>query len=892
MRLSAPIVFPDANLRAKITETLGKPIGGTLTLTDMLTLTALTATNTNIQDLTGLQYAYNLARLSLDNNNISDVTPLAMLPQLTTLSLDNNALSDVEPLAGLTHLITLQLRGNSLSYPSLYTHIPAFQAGGTTVAFETRTPTTLLKISGEQSTAGSHFPIVVEVRDEKGAGFAGVPVTFTVTAGGGHLSTLNTITDAIGRARAILTLGAAPGKNTIRVTAAKGPKPVSFTVTAIDPNLRVTIPDANLRAKIAEALGKPSGEQLTAKDMLALRQLVARNANIQDLTGLEYATHLQSLDLSGAYIQGEGPLNSNSVSDFSPLQPLAQLIALNLSFSSFSDVSFLSTLTQLRYLYLGSNRITDVTPFAELTQLTQLNLTNNTISDVSPLTKLTQLESLSLGVNNITDVTPLAELTQLRHLYLSHNTISDVEPLAELTQLKSLELHYNSITDVEPLAELTQLTQLYLNDNSIADAAPLAKLTQLESLFLGRNRITDVTPFAELTQLTQLYLDNNSITDVEPLAELTQLTQLTLTSNTISDVSPLVALNLTGTQWDSTGLYVNNNPLSYASIHIHIAAMQAKGIVVKFTNRAHPALLKISGDAQEGLVGNPLTAPFIVEARDAHGQPMPGVSVTFAMDTGGDLLDPKTAKTDADGRAETFLTLSWTPGTYTLRATATGINVDVVFTATATVLPNRLATDVNGDAVVDVEDLVSVAASFGTAPPPGTMPDTDVNDDGEVNDADVVLVLAALEGTPAAPALDAEWTAASLQHWLNAARQCNSSDAAFHRGIAVLQQLLVPLLPKQTILLANYPNPFNPETWIPYQLANPSDVTLRIYTIDGRLVRLLSLGHKEVGIYQNRSRAAYWDGKNNSGEPVASGVYFYTFTAGDFTATRKMLIRK
>ena len=98
--------------------------------------------------------------------------------------------------------------------------------------------------------------------------------------------------------------------------------------------------------------------------------------------------------------------------------------------------------------------------------------------------------------------------------------------------------------------------------------------------------------------------------------------------------------------------------------------------------------------------------------------------------------------------------------------------------------------------------------------------------------------------------------------------------------------------PKTTMLLSNYPNPFNPETWIPYQLAAPSEVSISIYAVDGQLVRRLALGHQPVGIYQNRSRAAYWDGRNAQGEPVASGVYFYTLTAGEFTATRKMLIRK
>ena len=97
---------------------------------------------------------------------------------------------------------------------------------------------------------------------------------------------------------------------------------------------------------------------------------------------------------------------------------------------------------------------------------------------------------------------------------------------------------------------------------------------------------------------------------------------------------------------------------------------------------------------------------------------------------------------------------------------------------------------------------------------------------------------------------------------------------------------------RENALLANFPNPFNPETWIPYQLAKDAEITVTIYASNGQVVRRLALGHQVAGIYQNRSRAVYWDGRNEFGEPVASGVYFYTLIAGDFTATRKMLIRK
>ena len=115
----------------------------------------------------------------------------------------------------------------------------------------------------------------------------------------------------------------------------------------------------------------------------------------------------------------------------------------------------------------------------------------------------------------------------------------------------------------------------------------------------------------------------------------------------------------------------------------------------------------------------------------------------------------------------------------------------------------------------------------------------------------------------------------------------------FRQGIQNLQNLLASLIiPQETALLANYPNPFNPETWIPYQLAAPAEVTLTIYDMNGSNGSAFEMGHQAAGMYQNRSRALYWDGRNGRGESVASGIYFYTLKADEFTATRKMLIRK
>ena len=202
------------------------------------------------------------------------------------------------------------------------------------------------------------------------------------------------------------------------------------------------------------------------------------------------------------------------------------------------------------------------------------------------------------------------------------------------------------------------------------------------------------------------------------------------------------------------------------------------------------------------------------------------------------------------------------------------------------------ALDVNGDGIVNILDLIVVATHFGTV----GESQADVNGDSVVDIKDLLLVAGGLNADTAAPstysmAISA-LTVEEIQMWLGQAQQLGLSDATYQRGFTVLQQLLIALTPKETALLPNYPNPFNPETWIPYQLAESADVTVTIYAVDGTMVRTLALGHQPVGIYQDKSRAAYWDGRNALGEPIASGVYFYTLTAGEFAATRKMLIRK
>ena len=205
----------------------------------------------------------------------------------------------------------------------------------------------------------------------------------------------------------------------------------------------------------------------------------------------------------------------------------------------------------------------------------------------------------------------------------------------------------------------------------------------------------------------------------------------------------------------------------------------------------------------------------------------------------------------------------------------------------------KIKGDLNADGIVNIQDLIAVATAIGQT----GENDADVNGDGEVNIQDLIAVAAAIGEDAAAPAVirqhaTGHLTATDVQQWITQAQQLDLTTPRTQRGLLFLQYLLAALTPQETILLANYPNPFNPETWIPYQLAKPAEVSISIYAVDGKLVRTLDLGHQPVGIYESKSRAAYWDGKNEIGESVASGVYFYTLTTGNFTATRKMLIVK
>ncbi len=579
-------------------------------LSGLANLTALYLWENGISDISELSGLTNLEVLRLEGNSISDISALLGLINLTFLGLADNSISDISPLVANTGLKgedLVNVRGNPLSYLSLHTHIPTLQSRGVTVGFDPRIPTALLKISGVVTEFDN--VLIVEVRDGEGQPFAGVPVTFTVTSGDGTLSATSIVTNLNGRAESQLTLGADGNANTVRASI----EGISHTVTFSDVvEEGVHIPEPNLRAAIEAALGKTAGIPITTDEMETLTRLEVTEAEIRVLTGLELATNLTVLDLSGNAITDISALSDltdltelylfdNAVSDISPLVGLTNLTSLGLSGNAISDISVLSGLTDLALLGLGENAISDISTLSGLTNLALLGLgenaisdisalsglTNlivlgiaeNLISDISPLSGLTNLTLLGLGENAISDISTLSGLTNLTELYLFDNAITDISALMDLTDLTELNLSSNAITDISVLSSLSNLTTLGLGGNSVSDISALSGLTNLTGLGLSVNSIWDISALGNLTNLTELYLFGNAITDISALSGLTNLTLLGLGENAISDISPLVT-NAGLTSEDEVDL--RGNPLSTFAITTQIPTLQDRGVTVQF----------------------------------------------------------------------------------------------------------------------------------------------------------------------------------------------------------------------------------------------------------------------------------------------------------------------
>ena len=692
---------------------------------------------------------------------------------------------------------------------------------------------------------------------------------------------------------------------------------VPFSISA----QMVNIPDANLRAAIAEVLGKPQDTQITPDEMATLNRFEAHNADINDLTGLEFATKLEEIRC-----------NNNLISDLSPLAGLMRLRVIELRTNVISDLSPIRQLINLEWLIVPHNLISDLSPIEGLINLRGLAIEDNLISDLSPIAGLIKLDRIWMHENPPLDISPLAGLTNLKGIHTWGTPIvSGLSSLAKLPKLQVIDICGGEISDLSALQGLTGVKELYLVGNEISDLSPLASLTGLTRLSLKHNQVVDVSPLASLDRLIWIELEDNEILDFSPLDVFPESVFITRTDNPgFTRAVPKIegpwlwvivpTEGLSGSKAAASRKDFLRQASGGSVTELKIATQGAmEGDAVGDKVWTIGKLSKRGGNNINELVNATGLGIGNIDHHVAYGSvnvDSPSEQNTRMFVGSGDavkvwlngtLVHNNAIDRDAESYQENF-SVTLRQGKNTLLVAVYegegwwsgffGFDAETDYTVWTQSPPNPLkplrTADINEDGFVSILDLILVARDFERNKP--INPRTDINGDGKVNVLDLTIIAGNMDAaSPAAPSalmINNQISPTVIQAWITQAQIENDGSLAFQQGIANLQQLLASLVPERTTLLTNYPNPFNPETWIPYQLAEPATVTLRIYGMGGTLVRTLNLGHQPAGLYQQKNRAAYWDGKNEVGESVASGIYFYTLTAGGFTATRKMLIRK
>ena len=773
----------------------------------------------------------------------------------------------------------------------------------------------LSKISGDNQRGLPNTPLdipfIVETRYvADGSAHRDVPVKFTVTAGGGKLSVKYIKTDKHGRARSTLTLGPNPGTNTVEVSAS------GFTATfnAVA-EAAVDIPDPNLRAAIESALRVAPGTPIAPVQMETLTSLEERGTKIRDLTALELATNLSNLVLVG---------------------------------NSIADVSVLSSLSNLTKLNLGNNAISDLSPVTGLTNLTELHLRNNNISDISPL-----LENTGLGSGDTVDLrgNPLnyqpiythIPTLQSRGVTVEFDNRTPAPPLkisgdnqqgtlsTALNQPFVVEVQDGTHTPFEGAPVTFTVTagsgsvqpETVLTDQHGRAASTLTFGSEATTNTVQAS-VEGVSESVIFNTVVKIGFDLSvpaGISLIHVPLKVTTVDGVEMTIESIADlynalggvdtVNFLITYDSPTQQWHSyfgaadTGVSTDQRLTDDTGI---IAGMKAP---VSIRLRGNPlgtnGSSTITLNRGLNLVGLPLADSRITRVSDLFtldgvGDNVPAIILTNngafrsvgQMDDPGDIdltggqsfilnaQEPATIEISGGGWYNTSEILAApTVGNADLhlRITRTKvIDTTPILALRGTIIAEETGSRMEGFPVTikNLSTSKEITTVTGTDEMGYRMTTVDIRSMRAATIGDILEISAQSPN----PYIGVE----PLQYTITA------TDVRQSR--IELPALIAYEIPAKTELLANYPNPFNPETWIPYRLAEDAFVYLTIYDGNGRIVRTLNVGHRTAAIYERRSKAIYWDGKNELGESVASGIYFYSLSAGNYSGTRKMVILK
>ena len=862
--------IPDPNLRAAVSKALRRTTNAPITVTAMERVVRLDAQNSGIVDLTGIQFATNLTRINISHNQVSDLSPIAGLIELRELWITDNLVSDISPVRGLTNLTHLGLDRNQVSDISPVRNL---------------TNLTFLRVIGNQVSD------LAPVRNLKNL----IDLRFNDSL----VSDLSPVAGLI--------------------------------------NLK----ELGLNDSLVSDLSPVAG-------LINLKELGLNDSLVSDLSPVAGLINLEELHFSGNNVSDISPLGrlvnlkristwGNPFSDLSPLTGLTKLERLDICGARLSeaDLSLLAGLTGLKELYLAANGISDISSLAELAGLNRLGLDNNNISDISPLAGLTNLKWLGLQRNKIADFSPLDGLHEHVKLVWHDNPGFPTEaPKIEGPWLWVVlpDTRLDSGTDLLSEASGGRVTEAGVAAHGATEGKPVGDevWTSHKLPPTGRDNIEDMLnraiPDGVIYGVVSFYSPQRQDTTMYMGSEhevRVWLNGVLIRENRgrrgydYSDFFPvtlrqgrnvLLAAVVTRSRYANAFFgfepgteYTVGTGIGYAfsKTPIHIGDtfefdVRAESISDlagwQFDIAFDPTVLEAVDVSEGDFLKTDVGSTFFQSGRiDNTAGKITGLIAGRIAEGGvsgsGSVLQVR-FKAKAEGETELALQ-NFLFGSVTEESIPAGpLEIHV------TVQERLLTGDVNRDGVVNILDLIRVAQQLGKRVSADSA--VDINGDGVVNIFDLTLVAQGIgKSTAAAPAgATRRVDAATIEAWIAGARLADDGSIAFRQAIANLEVLLASMIPSETALLPNYPNPFNPETWIPYQLAAPSEVTLTIYDMNGGTVRRLEVGHQAAGMYQSRGRAAYWDGRNGRGESVASGLYFYTLKAGEFTATRKMLIRK
>ena len=670
-----------------------------------------------------------------------------------------------------------------------------------------------------------------------------------------------------------------------------------------------------------------------------LRWLQFSNTPISDLSPLAGLTGLKRLEIY-----------AGKDLDLSPLKGLTNLVKLRVDSTFVSDISPLTGLTNLESLSLEANgRISDISPLASLKNLKELTLTRNGVVDVSLLAGLHNLKHLQLERNNISDLSPLDGLRENTKIFWFDNPgFPQGGPKIEGPWLWVLVSGSRFWDGVDSLAQASDgaVTELGIATSGATNGSPVGQNmwtshkiapvqigninTMLKTIGMEKDYrevvvYGAITLYAPREQKTTMFAGSDGGYKVWLNGEFLHENPVGVWAFDYQDVFPVTLKQGTNVllvgvyglgHWDISGYFGFAPEAEYAvtvpgtgfafstdttnvrvgdTFTVHVNAEKVTDLSgwqfdLTFDPNVLEAIKVSEGDFLKKDGGTTFFQRGTVDNAAGEISDISAALISKKGVTGTGRLLSVVFKAKAAGNSQMMLH-NFQLGSDTGEVIPAGMR-ELIIT-----VESQPLWDVNADGQVSILDLILVAQHMGSAA--SATSKVDVNRDGVVSILDLILVAQHMgESTgPASPSMLTMDSIegldpAMIQAWIERAHVEDDGSAAFREGIAYLQSLLALLIPEKTILLANYPNPFNPETWIPYHLANPSEVTITIYGMRGTVLRRLDLGHQREGYYTSRSRAAYWDGRNAVGERVASGVYFYQLQADNLSLLRKMLILK